>query len=340
MLFVFAMDKSAIFVITMKKIRKLHAKLVSATWKNLKLKYYFYNFLSLYIPKSIYQKKLGAELKKITRYEEAYIQQRVAYYNKLTEKFSLSRSELLKDFRYRPYCKSYFFDMYQITKYFPDTRKVKYAFGDITKLPSEPEIVKSRPIAGENAKAVLLKLNKVRHFVFVNDKRKFEAKQFKLLWRGNIFTHQKNRIDLVAKFHNHPLCDVGHVNKIEGFGYQQGNKLTLYEHLNCQFILSLEGNDVATNLKWILSSNSIAVMPKPKYETWFMEGTLVPDYHYIMVKDDYSDLIEKISYYHENPKAAEAIIQNAHEYVAQFQNKKREKLISLLVLKKYFDLQE
>ena len=38
-------------------------------------------------------------------------------------------------------------------------------------------------------------------------------------------------------------------------------------------------------------------MPKPKYETWFMEGKLKDGSHYIEVKDDYSDLEEKIKYY-------------------------------------------
>ncbi len=89
-----------------------------------------------------------------------------------------------------------------------------------------------------------------------------------------------------------------------------------------------------------MSSNSIAVMPKPKYETWFMEGTLIPDYHYIQVKDDFSDLIEKVSYYNNNPEAAKQLIKNANDFVAQFKDKKREKLLSLLVLKRYFELQK
>ena len=41
-----------------------------------------------------------------------------------------------------------------------------------------------------------------------------------------------------------------------------------------------------------MSSNSVAVMPKPKYESWFMEGKLIPDYHYVLIKDDYSDFEE------------------------------------------------
>jgi hypothetical protein len=39
----------------------------------------------------------------------------------------------------------------------------------------------------------------------------------------------------------------------------------------------------------------------------------------------------------DHPDEAEAIIRHAHEYVEKFKDKKREKLISLLVLKKYFD---
>ncbi|MBR3727278.1 MAG: lipopolysaccharide biosynthesis protein, partial [Prevotella sp.] len=118
----------------------------------------------------------------------------------------------------------------------------------------------------------------------------------------------------------------------------QKGKLTIGEHLDYKFIMSLEGNDVASNLKWVMSSNSIAVTPRLTQETWFMEGTLKPNYHYIEVKDDFSDLEERLNYYIEHPDEAEAIIYHAHEYVELFRDRKREKLVSLLVLKKYFDI--
>jgi hypothetical protein len=85
-----------------------------------------------------------------------------------------------------------------------------------------------------------------------------------------------------------------------------------------------------------MSSNSLAVMPKPKFETWFMEGTLKPNYHYVLIKDDFSDLEERMNYYINHPEEALEIIKNAHEYIDQFRNTKREELISLLVLEKYF----
>ena len=48
-------------------------------------------------------------------------------------------------------------------------------------------------------------------------------------------------------------------------------------------------------------------------------------------------LEERLTYYINHPDEAQAIIDHAHEYVAQFRNKRRENLISLLVLKKYFE---
>ena len=127
-------------------------------------------------------------------------------------------------------------------------------------------------------------------------------------------------------------------NYTEAHPNWQAEKMTIGEHLDYKFVMSLEGNDVASNLKWVMSSNSIAVTPRLTCETWFMEGTLKPNYHYIEVNDDFSNLEERLQYYIDHPEEAEAIIKHAHEYVDQFRDKEREKLISLLVLKKYFEI--
>ena len=113
--------------------------------------------------------------------------------------------------------------------------------------------------------------------------------------------------------------------------------MRINEQLQYKFILSIEGNDVASNLKWVMSSNSLSFMTKPKYETWFMEGTLIPNHHYVLLKDDYSDLEEKVAYYSEHMDEALEIIANAQAHVAQFQDAKLEDRLSLLVLQKYFE---
>lgn len=141
-------------------------------------------------------------------------------------------------------------------------------------------------------------------------------------------------------YHGHPMCNVGQINPDVQDGHQEWLKeyMTIPQQLKYKFICCIEGNDVATNLKWVMSSNSLAVMPRPKYETWFMEGSLIPGYHYVEIKEDYSDLIEKMEYYIARPDEAEAIIRHAHEYIRQFKDTRMEKLVSLAVVEKYFRL--
>lgn len=310
-------------------------KRASFKHKNNKLAYYAKSYFRQIIPSSSFQKKLEKRLNHLSEQEKEYIFRRVDYYNKLDESVELPKSAVyLSDFKLKNYKKTYFFDTYQYTRYYPSDYKICPLFGDITFVPDYPSLTKSRPILENNINSILLKLNKPRHYIFVNDKTCFSDKKNRLVSRSK--ARQEHRIRFLEKYSDHPLCDIGQVNTDMNIQFLK-NRLTIEEQLKYKFILCLEGNDVASNLKWVMSSNSIAVMTKPKYESWFMEGTLIPDYHYILIKDDYSDLEERLTYYINNTQEALQIIKNAHEYVAQFKNEKQEDLISLLVLKKYFE---
>ncbi len=173
------------------------------------------------------------------------------------------------------------------------------------------------------------------NFIFLNDKLAFDSKWDKAIFRG--VASQQHRKRFMAAFFGNPLVDGGDTGKGSDRPKEwHAPLITLYDHLKYKFVISLEGNDVASNLKWVMSSNSIAIMPRPKYESWFMEGPLQGGVHYIEIKDDYSDLEEKIRYYSTHPEEAKAIIRNAQAFVDQFRDKEREELISLLVLEKYF----
>ncbi|TLX77127.1 lipopolysaccharide biosynthesis protein [Labilibacter sediminis] len=325
----------------MGSIKKTYAKIVSIKHKNIKLVYYLKSFLKLKYTSKNTQKKLNKILQSQSKYNPEYIQERVNYCNKLNEKITFSDNvKTLKDFVYSKEFQTYFFDAWWYTRLFDNNNKFSYQFGDITEIPKVPSIVKSRPINSNNINSVLLNLNKVRHFSFVKESKSFYKKKNMLMWRGNIWDYQPQRVDFFKKHFKNPICDIGHVNNYNNTDKWHTEKLTIHEQLNYKFILSIEGNDVATNLKWVMSSNSVAVMPTPKFETWFMEGTLIPDHHYIHIKDDYSDLNNKLEYYIQNPDKADKIRQNANKYVSQFKNKKREDLISVLVLKKYFEKTE
>lgn len=315
--------------------------------KNPKFIYYGLNYLRLITPKFIFRCRLKRTLKQIDqRKDKEYILNRVNYYNRLKEKHYKSEwnKQLIK-LEKQQMCKQkvYFFDTFEYTRWFSQHLKWKLCPGDITFVPEIPSIVKSRPIVAGNENSIIMKLDKIRHFIYVKDKKKFTDKKDIAIFRGKIGAPgtkelKENRYRFVKMYWKHPMCDLGEIKSKSSNKEWEVEKMTIQEHLEYKFILALEGNDVASNLKWVMSSNSLAVMPKPTCETWFMENTLIPNYHYVEIKPDFSDLEEKMRYYIKYPEKAQEIINHANEYVKQFKDKKREKLISLLVLEKYFNI--
>ncbi len=304
--------------------------------KNNKPYYYIRNYLRLYLPSLYNEFLLTRKMKSFSKIDISKIKYRIDYYNKLSENTFLSSGAIsIDDFKLKDHRKVYFFDTFEYLRYFPGNMKFSPLFGDINYSPDFPVLTKSRPVYGNNKYSILLNLNKIRHFNFINDKNSFRDKKNMLVGRSK--ARQAHRLQFLEMYHNHPLCNIGQVNRDINLQYL-APRLTIEEHLRYKFILCLEGNDVASNLKWVMSSNSIAVMPKPKFETWFMEGTLIPDYHYICIKDDYSDLESKLTWFIDNPDKCLSIIENAHTYIEQFRNPVIEEYISCCVLEKYFKM--
>ncbi len=324
---------------------------------NLKLPYLIHGILMLLTPKFLYGYRRKHILKlydKLDSKEKAYIDSRVNYYCKIPNIIVVADINEQQPSGHAPYKVStlrehsffnkigntvYFFDTYEYTRYFPQHLKWLHLVGDVFyKLPS-PAITKSRIIPAEEefSNEIIINQDKVRHFCFIKDPFQWEEKKTCVLFRGAC--HGKPRRELFLRtFINNPLFDIKDTahDSSNPPEWRQEKELTLYDHLKYRYIMALEGNDVASNLKWVMSSNSIAVMPKPTCETWFMEGKLIPNYHYIEIRDDYSDLLERITYYETHPEEAKNIIQHAHEWCSQFFNKDREDMISVLVLQKYF----
>ena len=306
------------------------------TIKKSKLYYYFSNGILDLIPKSFFEKKLNFWLQKaINPYSEEEIKERVNYYCSFSKDTKINSSFVeIKDYK-RPQKHSvHYFDLKKVTRYFSSKLKIAYLFGDVTENQNHPTFVKSRPI-NHNGNSVLLKLNELRHFNFITDKKSFEEKENTIVWRGVI--HKENRKLLFDNYFGNPKFNLGTTRKKNSKSEWIKPYLSIEEQLKSKFILSIEGIDVATNLKWVMSSNSLCFMPKPKFETWYMEGKLISDYHYVLVKDDYSDVEEKMNYYSKNTEEAKIIIANANSWTSQFRNRKLEKIIALSVAKKFFE---
>ncbi|HHX8343077.1 TPA: glycosyl transferase family 90 [Vibrio alginolyticus] len=308
--------------------------------KDSKFPYYFSNALSILIPRFVYRAQAKRLLSNLTEAEQHRCLERVNYYNKCETPFSVDSREqsyATVDTFKKTKGWTYFFDLRQVVRYFPSSFAFNYINGDVTHIPNVPSFIKSRPIFGSNQNSVVLKLNQVRHFKFIDDPVRYQDKKDMVAWRGVGF--QPHRKKVIHAFYNHPQCNIGQTRPVEGKPWEKGF-MSIEEQLQYKFLLCIEGNDVATNLKWAMSSNSLVIMSKPKYETWFMEGKLEAGVHYVEVKDDYSDLPEKMDYYLANEQEALAIIENAHQWVEQFKDKRKERLISLMVADKYFALSQ
>jgi hypothetical protein len=181
----------------------------------------------------------------------------------------------------------------------------------------------------------------------------FNQKKDKLVWRGGttgrfrqggtdlpyssrFYVHQANyrneNIDLgyssiVQIDENLPVADALRLH-IKG-------ELSMAEQLQSKFLLSLEGNDVASGLKWMLNSNSTVVMPKPTCESWACESFLVPFEHYVPVKRDLSDLDDVYEWCMAHLAECKDIAENASRYISGFLNLEKEEAIKTAVADEY-----
>ena len=218
--------------------------------------------------------------------------------------------------------------------------------------PSEYALSKTRAISNNNTYSILKCFAYDRHWSKTSliDKILFENKKNQAVWRGAtngfvemdddgyvIKNRRSNRFLIVEKYLNSNWADIG-LSKINLdtllFRYQSALKetMTIQQMRQYKYIISLEGNDKDSGLNWKLKSNSVVFMCKPIINSWLMEEKLQPNIHYIQIKDDLSDLEEKIDWCNNHPAICRDIIYNANQYMTQFDDFDTENLIESEVL--------
>ena len=254
------------------------------------------------------------------------------------------------------------FDLEQLERkhFFDPKRLVKIStFADSVQWYSIPTLVKARYNGAKTVHqpyAILMRFRSRVHFGGIHQVRRhdipFKEKKSTVLWRGgpsgNGFLNgvrsnivKASREDLLRQWGANdkinPDIDVGLIAKwnFKPFEKYLKKEMTIPEMLKYKYLLSIEGNDVATNLKWVMSSKSVVIMPRPRVESWFCESLLKPYVHYVPVKDDFSDLLEIKKWCDQHPKKCEEIIRNANAYTKPFTNEDREIAIAAYVMETY-----
>ncbi|WP_421913495.1 glycosyl transferase family 90 [Mesorhizobium sp.] len=300
---------------------------------SVKVFYYARNALRDVAPQAMFRHRLGARLAQAMLPDEA-IRSRLRLYNKLENAFVPS-SDAVPVSRV-PFSPSmYYYDLKEFARYFDPGLLIDLEFGDVRNVPKVPSVVKDRPIKADNGNAVIMKLDKFRHFHMPADRLPFVDKRAAVVWRGDLNNPIRTRF--LEAVRDLPFCDAGSPKRTAAEKYRKPY-LSIAQQKQYRYIVSLEGNDVATNLKWIMSSNSLCLMPPPTYETWFAESRLEANVHYASLERDFSDLPEKVQYFERHPEEAQRIISAANAYCRTFANERAEQAISLLVLYKYFVL--
>ncbi len=230
----------------------------------------------------------------------------------------------------------YSFDLHRILAPFQNL-KFTYLPGDIKHVPDVPTVVRSRPIGDHNQNSVLLPLNSRRLFEVYSDPHRFEDKKPMIVWRGAVY--KEHRAELLEVCASLPFCDVlATVTSLDRCKHLLGNWLTPQQQMNYRYLFIIEGNDIASNIQWAMNSNSLCLMRKPRFESWFAEGLLKANVHYVEVADDFSDIEEKFNYYEAHPDRAKAIIKNANAYVRSLQNINEQYALGRQVMRKYAKL--
>jgi len=238
--------------------------------------------------------------------------------------------------------------------------RFSFSRGDVITEDQQNNWTLSKNRCDGNTSSVLLRsYNFDRHWGNYYNKPKdtpFEKKKNVVFWRGvstgsskhfsakNWDPRPANRFTLVENWFNKTNdIDVGfsfiHRDwlKPKYQKYVKGS-CDINHFLKFKYILSIEGNDKDSGLNWKLNSNSLVFMAKPRVTSWLMETTLIPNKHYILLNDDFSDLQEKLEWCNNNQDKCIEIIKNANEFMKQFSDKKMEENLEIQVLNTYFRL--
>lgn len=139
----------------------------------------------------------------------------------------------------------------------------------------------------------------------------------KVGWIGNVDTHPNRRRLLNISRNHSNLMDIHTMRWLPGCDGKH-LKYTKYMSLpelvsNYSMLIDIEGRGYSGRLKYLLwSHRPVLLIDRPHHE-YFYEH-LLPWVHYIPVKRDLSDIVEKIMWCKSNPTKAQEIADNAYEF--------------------------
>jgi len=133
-----------------------------------------------------------------------------------------------------------------------------------------------------------------------------------------VYNHANSSIVHASLMTYEHFFKMGYINETINGVHLTGSWLQLKDFLSCKVVISFEGNDASTSLKWQLLSNSVVIMPRPTITSWHMEEFLEPWVHYIPIREDGSDAEQMIEWVANNDEQARRIAERGTLYMYDF----------------------
>lgn len=191
-----------------------------------------------------------------------------------------------------------------------------------------------------------------------NEMHPWEKKEAKTFWRGSTTGgystlanwDQIARAKLVllslahpeaidARFNSVVQCDpeVPQLMKAKGM---VSKSVTRPDHLKFKYLVDVDGNSCSyERYFWLLLSNSVVLKQMTPNVQWYY-GALEPYKHFVPVKEDLSDLLEKIEWAKTHDLEAKLIAEEASQFVRDNLGPEDTALYLYLLLKEYARLQK
>ena len=215
-------------------------------------------------------------------------------------------------------------------------KKLWFQCGDSPYYGAYPILVKIRD-SFKKSFGILSNLNSARHWGLVPSMlsdTEWEQKENDWVWRGadtGTDIEDNPRFEFVKKFYAYH--NVGFSGKLQNKFIHPNIYLDEYykDPKPINFVSSykyqavVEGNDKSSALNWILASNCVPIMSKPRFHSWLCEKYLVPGVHYVECERNFSNFLDKIQWCKDNDKKAKEIALNGRRFIYDnFGDPKRE----------------
>ncbi len=224
---------------------------------------------------------------------------------------------------------------------------------------SAPTFTKCANISAWLSNRCILPLKRERHLGMINKvdgaDRNFNEKDDKIVWRGattGLFQAKPGVADHSSRFYVAKRWealskyDIGFTRvvqpnnrntdiKISDLQKMTKEFLGIKQQLKSKFIISLEGVDIASGLRWMLYSKSVVIMPDPRCESWYCERFLRPFQHYVPVKHDLSDIDDVYDWCLNHGAKCEEIAMNGRAFVESLLDRSREDRLARMVVDEY-----